>query len=154
MKIRVLTVGKIENRNLRELSELYLKRIAHYVPIRMDSVRSSKMNASAGQIKRDEASRLLKKLSDDEFLVVLDSSGKEMTSEAFAHFIEQHALQSTPRITFLIGGPLGLDESVRAKARQKLSLSKMTLPHELAVVVLLEQIYRAMTIWRGEKYHK
>ncbi|NOY61194.1 MAG: 23S rRNA (pseudouridine(1915)-N(3))-methyltransferase RlmH [Calditrichaeota bacterium] len=155
MKCHILTVGKIENNNFKEMCDLYVKRIAHYIPIELNSVRSEKISSlSVNEIKSNEAKRLLQKLSKKDYAIALDKEGVSYSSEDFARFIGKKISQSSKTLTFIIGGPLGLGEEVLQTAQMKLSLSQMTFAHELTAVILLEQLYRGMTILRGGKYHK
>ncbi len=155
MNIRLLIAGKIDNKNADALAALYLKRIKHYVPITVDIIKPEKIKSlSDTQVLDREGKRFLEKLNPSDYTVVLDKAGKQITSEEFAQFFNRMAGQSIKQITFIIGSPLGLSDDVKAKADHLLSFSPMTFPHELACVLLLEQIYRAQSILKGEKYHK
>jgi len=155
LKFRILTVGKIENKNLKETCDLYVKRITHYIPIELQFVRSEKISRlSENEIKSNEAKRLVQKLSKKDYVIALDKEGVGYSSEEFARFIGNKISQSSKTISFIIGGPLGLGEELLQTSQMKLSLSKMTFAHELTAVILLEQLYRGMTILRGGKYHK
>jgi 23S rRNA (pseudouridine1915-N3)-methyltransferase len=155
MKIRLLIAGKIENQNADALAQVYLKRIKHYVPISIDIIKPEKMKSlSDAEILNREGQKFLQKISSSDYTAVMDKGGKQITSNEFAKLFNRLAGQSTKQITFVIGGPLGLSDDVKKKADQLLSFSKMTFPHELAFVMLLEQIYRAQSILKGEKYHK
>ena len=140
MKLLVLAIGKIKSKPLAELAADYAARLGHYVTFE---------NVAC----RDEAAALAKLTPADRF-VVLDAKGKQYASEGLAALLAEHQGRGTKRLVFFIGGPEGVGEKVCARAHEFLSLSKMTLPHELAQVVLLEQLYRAMTILKGEPYHK
>lgn len=155
MNIRLLIAGKIENNNADALSVLYLKRINRYLPITVDVIKPEKLKSlSDNQVLEREGKRFLDKLNLSDYTVVLDKDGRQFTSEEFAQFFNRMAGYSAKQITFIIGSPLGLADEVKEKADQLLSFSKMTLPHEFACVLLLEQIYRAQSILKGEKYHK
>jgi len=155
MKIRLLIAGKIDNKSADALAELYIKRIQHYLPIAVEMIKPEKIKSlSDMEILDREGQKFLDKLISTDYNIVLDKNGKQLTSEGFAGLFNQLAGQSTKQITFIIGGPLGLPEQVKNKANQLVSFSKMTFPHELAIVLLLEQIYRAQSILKGEKYHK
>lgn len=155
MKIRILIAGKTENKNADALAELYLKRIKHYLPITIDMIKPEKIKSlSDAEILSREGQKFLDKIAPSDYTVILDKDGKQKTSEAFSNLFNQLASQSTKQICFIIGGPLGLSDEIKKKANYQLSFSKMTFPHELAFVMLLEQIYRAQTILKGEKYHK
>ena len=155
MKIRLLIVGKIENAHADALAELYLKRIKHYIPITVEVIKPEKIKKlSDSQVMDREGEKIINRLFKSDYNVIMDKEGKQFSSMEFSHLFNRLAGQSTKQITFVIGGPLGLADSVKRRADHVLSFSKMTYPHELAAVLLLEQIYRAQSILRGEKYHK
>lgn len=137
MKIKIVAVGKLKSRAVSELAEDYAGRLARYLPFELAVV-------------KNDASL---KLDRDDFLVVCDERGDETTSKGLAEFIERHQRVGTKRLTFFVGDAAGVSLQLKSKAKTTLSLSKMTLPHELARVILLEQVYRACTILKGEKYH-
>jgi 23S rRNA (pseudouridine1915-N3)-methyltransferase len=155
MKIKILTVGKIANKQLMALSEDYLSRIRHYVPIQTEFVRAEKISAlSEKEIIAQETKRLIDRLSEAEWKILLHKGGATLTSEAFSDYLAGLALHSHKYVTFIIGGPLGTGKDLEIAANFSLSLSKMTFSHELSTIILLEQLYRAFSIMRGEKYHK
>lgn len=156
-KIRVITVGPLRSFYLDGAKD-YLRRLTPYASTHLGSVRPEPLPARlvpgmAEQIKDKEGARLLAAAGNEGLLLALDSGGETFTSEAFAHQLDAWWVESGSRLTFVIGGTLGLAESVRRAARARLSLSSLTFPHELAALVLLEQIYRAFRILRGEPYH-
>lgn len=151
MKTVVMAFGKLRSRELAAVAADYAKRLARYSPAEVVELRDERgEDASA---RRKEAGRLEDALRPGDFVVLLDERGKELSSRELAALISERARSAAGRLVFLVGGPFGVADEVRARARQVLSLSRMTLPHELARVVLLEQLYRAWTILRGEKYH-
>ncbi|MBD3384153.1 23S rRNA (pseudouridine(1915)-N(3))-methyltransferase RlmH [candidate division KSB1 bacterium] len=155
MKIEILTVGKPQNDNMKNLSQDYLKRISRYLPVELIWVKGEKIaSLPAQEIMQREAVRLQQRIDADGYTVVLDRSGKMVSSTAFAGFIQKRQLESTKKLTIIIGGPLGLPDNFRKAASITISLSKMTFAHELTLVIVLEQIYRAMSIQHGSKYHK
>jgi len=155
MKIKILTVGELENPHLDALADLYLKRIRHYLPIAMESIKPERIkNLSDEEIRHREAEKLYDKWGESDYHVALAESGKPFTSVDVATFFNRLMGQSIKNLTFIVGGPLGLSKDLLLKANQVLSLSKMTMPHEFAAVFLLEQMYRAQTILHGGKYHK
>lgn len=154
MKIRLLTVGAIENKHLKGLAALYEERIRRYAAIDIGAIRAEKIKSlSKKEILKREGEKLAQKLQKDGEIIVLDNDGKEYSSKEFAALFKSMLNRSVKQATFIVGGPLGLSEDIK-RGKKNVSLGKMTLPHELATVVLLEQIYRAQTILRGEKYHK
>ncbi len=155
MKIRILTVGKLDNKHYKALSELYLKRISHYLSVSSDHIKAERIaSLSASEIKSRESKKLLQRLPRDEYVIALDRTGKQLASEEFAQMFDELSFRGRKKITFVIGGPIGLDDEILRRADLVLSLSEMTFAHELVSVILLEQIYRALTILRGEQYHK
>lgn len=156
MKIKTIFVGKLQDRYLKEGIETYRDRISRYAPIELLEVEDEAVTAKADQskIKGKEAERILKRVSPDSFLVALDEKGKGLSSEGLAGFIQKAMDSGTKEISFVVGGSLGLGEQVRERADLILSLSPMTFTHQMVRVILLEQIYRAFTIIKGEPYHK
>ncbi len=155
MKIRILTVGKIENRNIQHLVDLYLKRLRHYLPVALQPIKAEKLkNRADSQVLEQEGKRLLQQVTESDYVIVLDKEGKQPSSEELAQLFNQLARRSIKQIIFVIGGPIGLSDEVKQKADILLSFSNMTFPHELAAVMLTEQLYRAQSILAGEKYHK
>jgi 23S rRNA (pseudouridine1915-N3)-methyltransferase len=155
MKIYFWTVGKTHEPYLKEGIELFTKRISHYFPVEWKIFPSAK-NAAAlteEQIKKAEATLLLQAFQDGDVLVSLDENGKQWNSLELAGYIQQKTIESARNIIFLIGGAYGLHESILQKSQFKWSLSKLIFPHQLVRVILAEQIYRACTIIRNEKYH-
>ena len=142
MKIKVAWIGKTKEPAIAALSEEYLKRISRYVPVE-------------GVTLRDEAGLLAKfgKAAAKSTLVLMDSRGKELSSEQFARFLGDYQDRNPLPLVFAVGGADGFTDSAKSAARHVISLGKMTLAHELARVVLLEQIYRAFTILKGHPYH-
>lgn len=159
MRITVLSVGKIKEDYFRKAIAEYTKRLSAYCTLEQLEIADEKApeNLSAkeeGIIKQKEGERILSKLEPSSYLIVLDIKGKQLSSEALAEKIETLGVYGTSHITFVIGGSLGLSDEVISKADLKLSFSKMTFPHQLFKVILLEQIYRAFRIMKGEPYHK
>lgn len=156
MQITLLAVGKCRQAGFREAAEDYARRLKHYAAYEEIDVREARAAAHVPieDVRRREGERLLEAVPANAHVVVLDPTGRPCTSEAFARRLSDLALAGKSRLAFLIGGAFGLSAAVRDRADWRLSLSSLTFPHELARVILLEQIYRAFTILRGEKYHK
>jgi 23S rRNA (pseudouridine1915-N3)-methyltransferase len=155
MKISLWSIGKSNDTYVKEGISEFTKRISKYFPVEWTIIPVPK-NAgmlSEMDLKKKEAEIILQWISPADFLVALDEKGKEMTSEGLANFIQQRATESTKNIVFLIGGAFGIDESVIKRANLKWSLSQLTFPHQLVRLILAEQVYRACTILRNEKYH-
>jgi 23S rRNA (pseudouridine1915-N3)-methyltransferase len=155
MKISLLVVGKTVDKSLIALSEEYQNRLKHYISFTMQVIPELKntKHLSENEQKEREADLILKQIDATDELILLDERGKQYTSVAFADFLEQKLLQSTKRIIFVVGGAYGFSERVYKRATGKMSLSSMTFSHQMVRVIFLEQLYRAMTIIKGEPYH-
>ncbi len=155
MKVQVISVGKTSFDYLKEGIELYEKRLQHYVPfewIVMPDIKKGK-NWTLGQIQNVEGENLLKLITPEMIVTLLDVKGKAITSEDFATFINARMLSGSKTLCFVIGGAYGFSKEIYERAQFKISLSKMTFSHQLVRVVFLEQLYRAMTILKREPYH-
>ncbi|HJQ26036.1 MAG TPA: 23S rRNA (pseudouridine(1915)-N(3))-methyltransferase RlmH [Blastocatellia bacterium] len=153
MKLRFVWVGKTRRAPVRELVEEYVGRLRHFAPVEITELRD-RSEGSARQIIEREGEDILARLTDAGFVVVLDERGREMDSFKLAEFVEQHRAGGTKQMTFVIGGHQGLAEAVRRRAGLVLALSRMTLTHEFARVLLTEQVYRAFTIIHDLPYQK
>lgn len=155
MKIVFIVVGKTVDTHLQALAGDYAKRIGFYVPFEVQMVPDLKntKNMTESEQKEREGELILKTLQASDFLVLLDERGKEYRSVEFAQYIQDKMLTSCKRLCFLIGGPYGFSEAVYQRSNAKVSLSKMTFSHQMVRVIFLEQLYRAMTILKGEPYH-
>ena len=158
MNINIVVVGSIKEKFYRDAIDEYAKRLSRYAKLSITEVKDEKTpaNASASEedkIKQTEAERILLKLNNS-YVVTLAIDGKKYTSEGFAKRMENYDILSKGNLTFVIGGSLGLHESVLKRADERLSFSDMTFPHQLMRVILLEQIYRAYRIRNNEPYHK
>ncbi len=159
MKITLITVGKIKEKFYADAVAEYVKRLSRYCKLEIIQVADEKTPDKAGEaieeaIKYKEAERILKYVREDACVVSLEIQGQMFDSAQFAHEIESIASKGTSHIQFIIGGSLGLHQEVCKKADFAVSFSKMTFPHQLMRVILLEQIYRAYRIINGEPYHK
>ncbi|MDE7426491.1 MAG: 23S rRNA (pseudouridine(1915)-N(3))-methyltransferase RlmH [Muribaculaceae bacterium] len=155
MKIKLVSVGKPRRSELLSLTEDFFKRIPHYMPFEAVVIPDVKAgrNASEAEIKRREGELILAQAGGGDRLVLMDERGREFTSREFAAWIERHSISVPGSLIIVIGGPYGFSEAVYARADEKISLSRMTLTHEMARLFAAEQLYRAMTILRGEPYH-
>lgn len=155
MKISLWSIGKANDSYIKEGVEEFTKRISKYFPVEWNIIPVPK-NAgmlSEMDLKKREGEMILQWLKQEDYLIALDEHGKQFTSEGMAQFLQQRASDSTKNLVFLIGGAYGLDASVLQRAKTKWSLSQLTFPHQLVRLILAEQIYRACTILRNEKYH-
>ncbi|MCI8326380.1 MAG: 23S rRNA (pseudouridine(1915)-N(3))-methyltransferase RlmH [Lachnospiraceae bacterium] len=159
MKITILCVGKIKEKFYREAIEEYRKRLSRYCRIDILEVADEKTVEGASsaleeQIKKREGERLLSKIKDMDYVIALAIQGKMLDSVELSKHLERIALHGKSHLVFIIGGSLGLSEIVLQRADEQLSFSKMTFPHQLMRVILLEQIYRSYRIQKKEPYHK
>jgi 23S rRNA (pseudouridine1915-N3)-methyltransferase len=155
MKIQFWSIGKAHESYIKAGVEDFTKRISKYYPVEWNIVPVPK-NAgmlSEMDLKKKEGETILQWLSKDDYLVVLDEKGKQFDSVQLANFIQQRGNESRKNLVFLIGGAFGIDDAVLKEANYKWSLSNLTFPHQLVRLILAEQVYRACTILRNEKYH-
>ena len=159
MNISVISVGKIKEKYLVSGIGEYAKRLSKYCKLNLIEVSDEKCpeNLSPADmdiVKAKEKERILKKIPQNTTIITLEIEGKQLTSEDFSKKIDDFGLRGQSNLTFLIGGSLGLDDELKNMSDFKLSFSKMTFPHQLMKMILLEQIYRGFRISRGEPYHK
>jgi 23S rRNA (pseudouridine1915-N3)-methyltransferase len=156
VKLRFIWAGSRADSEFSEAVDRYLNRIKHFFPIEVTQIRPEKGRQSAtdATIIRAQSERLLAAIPDRGYTVVLDERGQTLDSLKFAKWLERLTIDSPNGVNFVVGGDVGLDENVRRRADKLLSLSEMTLPHQVARVVLVEQIYRACTLMRNIPYHK
>lgn len=155
MKIKLIVVGKSTFDFVKEGEEVYEKRLVHYLPFEkmvLQDIKNPK-NLSLEELKKKEGEMILSKITNQDFLVLMDENGSCFTSTKFASWIEQKVNDGTRSIIFLIGGAFGFSKDVYDRSNYLISLSKMTFSHQLVRVIFLEQLYRAQTILKGEPYH-
>ena len=155
MKVALILVWKTVNRHFVDLIEDYLSRVKHYIGfdvITIPELKNTK-NLSPDQQKQQEGELIVKQIQAGDHVVLLDEHGKELRSVEFSKYMEQKMLTVNKRLLFIIGGPYGFSSDVYAKANEKISLSKMTFSHQMVRLIFVEQLYRAMTIMKGEPYH-
>lgn len=155
MKAELLVIGKTDSNIIKDGIEVYKKRLIHYLPFEMKIIPDIKntKNMSVDQQKNKEGALILDNLNSSDFVVLLDEKGKEFSSVGFSSFMEQKMINGIKKIVFIIGGPYGFSQDVYNRANSKLSLSKMTFSHQMVRMIFTEQLYRAMTIIKGEPYH-
>ena len=159
MKITILTVGKIKEKYLKDAIAEYSKRLSKYCKLEIIEVADEKTVENASEvveegIRNKEGERLLKYIKDDAFVITLEINGKLLTSEELSDKINKLGISGTSHIIFVIGGSIGLGKEVLKRSNFALSFSKMTFPHQLMRVILLEQVYRSYRIINNEPYHK
>ena len=155
MKIYFWSIGKNNESYIKEGVEDFTKRISKYYPVEWKIIPLPKNAAMMSEmdLKKKEGEIVLESLNKDDYLVALDERGKQFTSEVLADFIMKRSNESVKNLVFLIGGAFGLDEAVLKRSNYRWSLSHLTFPHQLVRLLLAEQVYRACTILRNEKYH-
>lgn len=159
MNISIITVGKLKEKYLKDGIDEYKKRLSRYCSIDIIEVQDEKAPESLSekeeeQVKIREGQGILKHIKDGTYVIALDIKGKMISSEEFSTLISDLGISGNSNIAFVIGGSLGLSQEVLARADYKLSFSKMTFPHQVMRLILLEQIYRGFRIMKGEPYHK
>ena len=155
MKLQFWSVGKAHESHVKEGTEMFTKRISHYFPVEWQIIPMPKNAGSLNDsdLKTKEAELILHTLKKEDYLVLLDERGKQLSSEGLADFLQQRANESQKNLVFLIGGAYGVSDDVVKRANYKWSLSQLVFPHQLVRFILAEQVYRACTIMRNEKYH-
>ena len=155
MKIVLLQAGKTANKNISEIADLYLSRIAKYnsvETITLPNLKNTK-NMPIDEQKQKEGKQILQAINNDDFVVIMDERGKEMRTIELAEWMKKTFMLPVKRLVFVIGGPWGFSDEAYKRADYKLSLSKLTFPHQLVRLIFLEQLYRVFTILKGEPYH-
>lgn len=155
MKIKLLAIGKTDNKHLIQLIEEYQNRLKHYIKFELEVIPDIKnvKNLSEVQQKEKEGALILSKLQNTDDLVLLDDKGKHFTSIEFSQYLQKKMNSGIKQLVLVIGGPYGFSDSVYKKAIAKISLSKMTFSHQMIRLFTIEQIYRAFTILKNEPYH-
>jgi len=155
MKIKLLAIGKTDDKNLQTLIETYKNRLKHYINFEIDIIPDIKnvKNLTEAQQKDKEGTLILKKLAPTDVLILLDEKGKEFRSIEFSKFLQKKMNAGIKQLVLVIGGPYGFSDEVYKKSQGKISLSKMTFSHQMIRLFITEQIYRAFTILKNEPYH-
>ena len=155
MKFELWAIGKTNFKYLSEGEAIYEKRLSHYLNFRKEIIPDVKnpKNLKPAQLLDKEANTVLKKIKNEDFLILLDEGGKHFSSVDFSKKIQSWQMNGSRRVIFLIGGAFGFSDALYRRANEKISLSKMTFSHQMIRLFFLEQLYRGMTILRGEPYH-
>ena len=155
MNIKLLAIGKTDNKQLVSLIEDYKKRLGHYIKFNLEIIPDLKntKNLSVEQQKEKEGELILSKINTTDILILLDEQGKELNSIGFSSYLQKHMNSGIKQLVFVIGGPYGFSKDVYNKATGKLSLSKMTFSHQMIRLFFIEQLYRGFTILKNEPYH-
>lgn len=155
MKIQLIAVGRMNDAPIVEATQRYIKRLKHYVPfeyIELPDVKNTRAMTEPQQ-KEAEGLVILNAVTNRDYVVLLDERGKEFCSREFAEYIDKRMANASGNIIFVVGGPYGFSDAVYQRADNKISLSRLTFSHEMVRLFFVEQLYRAMTILRGEPYH-
>lgn len=155
MKIKLLTIGKTDDKHLQALIDAYQKRLGHYIKIELQvlpDIKKAKHLSEAEQ-KEKEGELILKAIESTDHLVLLDEKGQEFRSVGFAKYLQKKMNAGLKQLVLVIGGPYGFSEAVYQKAHGKIALSKMTFSHQMIRLFIMEQLYRAFTILKNEPYH-
>ncbi|MEJ6792253.1 MAG: 23S rRNA (pseudouridine(1915)-N(3))-methyltransferase RlmH [Lacinutrix sp.] len=155
MTIKLIAIGKTDNKQLQALIEDYKKRLGFYIKFNLEIIPDLKKvkNLSETQQKQKEGELILNKLSATDVLILLDENGKQHDSVSFSNYLQKHMNSGIKQLVFVIGGPYGFSEEVYSKARSKISFSKMTFSHQMVRLFVIEQLYRGFTILKNEPYH-
>jgi 23S rRNA (pseudouridine1915-N3)-methyltransferase len=155
MNIKLLAIGKTDNKELNALIDNYIKRLGYYIKFSFDIIPDIKnaKNLSEEQQKQKEGELILNNLQASDILILLDEKGKQLDSLLFSEYLQKHMNSGIKQLVFVIGGPYGFSQDVYQKAHGKLSLSKMTFSHQMVRLFMIEQLYRGFTILKNEPYH-
>ncbi|GAB1857907.1 23S rRNA (pseudouridine(1915)-N(3))-methyltransferase RlmH [Flavobacteriaceae bacterium MHTCC 0001] len=155
MTIKLLSIGKTDNKELITLINHYKNRLNHYIKFQFEIIPDLKKtkNLSENEQKQREGELILKKIAPTDMVILLDEKGKQFTSITFSNYLQKHMNSGIKQLVFIIGGPYGFSEEVYQKANGKLALSQMTFSHQMIRLFFIEQLYRGFTILRNEPYH-
>ncbi|MBT8245071.1 23S rRNA (pseudouridine(1915)-N(3))-methyltransferase RlmH [Winogradskyella sp.] len=155
MQIKLIAIGKTDNKQLQSLIEDYQKRLGFYIKFQLEIIPDLKKikHLSEAQQKEKEGELILSKTQTSDTLILLDENGKQMDSIAFSNYLQKHLNSGIKQIIFVIGGPYGFSDGVYKRANGKLGLSKMTFSHQMIRLFFVEQLYRGFTILKNEPYH-
>lgn len=154
MQIDLIVVGKLKEKSMQQMCDEYIKRLGSYCKLNVIELKDESNNLDEKLVMAREAQAIDKVLDPKSYIIIMDIDGKQMDSEAFSRKIDEITTYESSKITFIIGGSLGIDPKLKAQANMRMSFSKMTFPHQLFRVMLLEQIYRQFRIIKNEPYHK
>lgn len=154
MQIDLIVVGKLKEKSMQQMCNEYIKRLGSYCKLNVIELKDESNSLDESVVMMREGEAINKVLDEKSYIIIMDIDGKQMTSEQFSTKIDEITTYENSKLTFVIGGSLGIDPGVKAKANMRMSFSKMTFPHQLFRVMLLEQIYRQFRIARNEPYHK
>ncbi len=154
INIELIVLGVLKEKALRQLNDEYSKRIGKYAKLKIKELKDEATNQNVSQVLEKEAVKLKKAIDPNSYLIILDIDKKQLTSEEFAQKLSDIAIYENSKITFVIGGSYGIHDEIKEMANLRLSFAKMTFPHQLFRIMLLEQIYRGLSINNNAPYHK
>ena len=156
LKVKLTVIGKLHDSYANEWAEHYIKLLGKYCQLEMKYLKEEKLNEgkNEAEVLRRESERIIEEVKTGDFLIILDKTGKKFKSVDFAKFVETYYQRSDVTLHFVIGGAIGVSEQILKFADMKLAMSDMTFPHQMAAVVFLEQLYRAISLIHGLPYHK
>lgn len=154
INIELVVLGALKEKSLRQLSDEYSKRISKYAKLQIKELKDEATNQNIGQVLVKEAVKLKKAIDPNSYIIILDIDKKQLSSEQFAKKLSDIAIYENSKITFVIGGSYGIADEIKNMANLRLSFSEMTFPHQLFRIMLLEQIYRGLSINNNSPYHK
>jgi 23S rRNA (pseudouridine1915-N3)-methyltransferase len=156
MRLQLVFVGKTNLPEIEKSVQGYLERLRHYTPLEVHYVKGEKITRKSADhlVREKESERILNLVGDKGTLIVWDERGKQLDSVSFAHWLERLRNRRVSNVWMVVGGPLGISSKLRERAHAVFALSKMTFPHDLARLLVVEQLYRAFSILKGEPYHK
>jgi len=154
MKIKIISLRKSDSVHIRALEDDYIKRIKRYCHVELIDIKRSKVDGNSAKHAKEDAKKVCARIARNDFTIMLSDKGKELNSEGLAHIINKKMIAGVSGITFIIGGPVGLSSLNEVPINMTLSLSRLTLPHKLARLLLIEAVYRSFDIVRGGPYHK
>ena len=153
MKIKIICIGKTTDKRVVSFIEEYEKRLKHYAKVEIQYIEMKKKNSDGKMLKVDEGKLILNQLTTSSILILLDELGLSFNSTDFAKFIQKRLVNSQGELVFVIGGAFGFSDELYKRANFKIQLSSMTFTHQMVRIIFIEQLYRAFTILKGEKYH-
>ena len=153
MRMEIWAIGKLKQRDLQASIDQYLRRLRQYQPVSLEEITVKARSTHAALLRKAESEKILGRLTEGDFLILMDEEGQKLSSVEFADFMQQCMMQTATRLVFLIGGAYGFDPAVYERSQQRISLSSMTFPHDLARLITVEQLYRAFSILHNSPYH-
>ena len=153
MNIKLIVIGETNNKDLKQLVNQYIIKLKHYIKFELVVLKDEKKKLQQNVQIKKEGEKILSVLKKNDFIILLDENGEQLSSVGFSKFIQKKLNSGMKTLTFIVGGPYGFSDEVKAMSKQQLSLSKMTFSHEMVRLFFTEQLYRAFSILNNEPYH-